>query len=306
MSPSFTHLKALRAKINSKIGKVKSSMHKNKAAVDETELNAQPKCVEGKVQDSTNSDSEPNGEELQEIIAAPKPNNNGKETVVASEPKINGEEITASSKPITNGEVSAQQVMVAPKPIINGEVTMITSKPTISGEEGAQETVTAPKPITNSRAITVTSEPIINSEEEDTQPTIVIPKPTINNEETMVASQPNISGEEGHELGELNRDANNKQEKAAKRQAKREARKERRQARKAKWAARGATFKEKSKKVGEAVFWPTLGVILCPVMLALDACLCIYKGVVWVVVKIVDTLCCGPVLVGLVCCACKK
>lgn len=289
MSPSFTHLKALRAKINSKIGKVRSSMHKNKAAVDETELNAQPKCVMGKVQDSTSSDSEPDGEELQEIMVAPKPNNNGKETVVASEPNINGEEITAASQPIINGEESAQETVIALKPITNGGAIMVASEPMINGEE-----------------ITVTSEPIINGEEEDTQPTIVIPKPTINNEETMVASEPNINGEEGHELGELNRDANNKQEKAAKRQAKREARKERRQARKAKWAARGATFEEKSKKVGEAAFWPALGVIFCPVMLAVDACLCIYKGVVWVVVKIVDTLCCGPVLVGLVCCACKK
>ena len=52
MSPLFTNLKALRAKINSKIGKVKSSMNKNKAAVDETELNAQPKCVKGKVQEA--------------------------------------------------------------------------------------------------------------------------------------------------------------------------------------------------------------------------------------------------------------
>lgn len=164
----------------------------------------------------------------------------------------------------------------------------------------------ASEPMINGEEITVTSEPIINGEEEDMQPTKVIPKPTINNEETMVASEPNIKGEKGHELGELNRDANNKQEKAAKRQAKREARKERRQARKAKWAATGATFKEKSKKVGEAVLWPALGVIFCPVMLAVDACLCIFEGVVWVVVKIVDTLCCGPVLVGLVCCACKK
>lgn len=44
-------------------------------------------------------------------------------------------------------------------------------------------------------------------------------------QQVIVAPKPIINGEEGHELGELNRDANNKQEKAAKRQAEREARK---------------------------------------------------------------------------------
>lgn len=103
MSALFTHLKALRAKINSKIGKVRSSMHKNKAAVDEAELNAQPMCVKGKVQDSTTSDSEPDGEELQEIMVALKPN-------------INGEEITAASKPIINGEEDAPRRDAVPLP----------------------------------------------------------------------------------------------------------------------------------------------------------------------------------------------
>lgn len=285
MSPSFTHLKALRAKINSKIDKVKSSMHKTKAAVDETELNAQPKRVKGEVQDATTSDSEPNGEELQDFMVAPKPNNNDKETVVASEPNINGEEITAAPKPVVTGEQGAQEIIVTSEPIING------------GED-AQQIMVAPKPI-------------INGEEQDAQKTMVPPKPIINGngKETVVASEPNINGEEGHELVELNRDSTKKDEKAAKRQAKREARKERRQARKAKWAARGATFKEKSKKVGEAVFWCAavgLGVILTPVFLVGDLCLCICKSVGWVVVKIVDTLCCGPVLVCCVCFAGKE
>lgn len=279
MSPSFTHLKALRVKINSKINKVKSSMHKTKAAVDETELNAQPKRVKREAKDTTTSDSEPNGEELQEIMVAPKPKNNGEDIMVAPKPNNNGKE-----------------TVVASEPNIDGEEITAASKPIINGEDGAQE-------------IIVTSEPIINGEEQDAQSTMVTPKPTINGEEIMVAPEPNTNGEEGHELVELNRDATKKDEKAAKRQAKREARKARRQARKAKWSARGATFKKKSKKVGEAVFWPVavaVGVICCPVMLAVDACLCIYKGVVWLVVKIFDTLCCGPVLVGLVCCAHKE
>lgn len=165
MAPSFTHLKALSTKIDAKINKVKFSMHKTKAAANQTETTTQPKH---------------NGEEAQETTA--------------TEPKHNGEE----------------------------------------GSELVQHSSC---------------------------------------------------------------DSINKNEKAAKRQARREARK-------AKWAARRATFKAKSKKVGEALFLPAavvLGVIFLPLILVVDAVVCIFNGVVWVVVKIVDTMCCGPVLVCFLC-----
>lgn len=185
MAPSFTHLKALSTKIDAKIDKVKSSMHKSKAAANQTETITQPKR---------------NEKEAGETIATPEPNQNGEE---------------------------------------------------------AQETMATTKPKNN-------------------------------------------NGEEGSELVQQSScDSTNKDEKTAKRQARREARK-------AKWAARRATFKAKSKKVGEALFLPTavvLGVICSPVILVVDAVLCIFKGVIWVVVKIVDTVCCGPVLV---CFLCKK
>lgn len=147
MSPSFTHLKALRAEINSKIGKVKSSMHKNKAAVDETELNAQPKCVKDKVQDSTTSDSEPNGEELQEIMVAPKPNNNGEEIMITPKPNNGGEQIMVAPKPNNN----SKETVVASKPNINSEEITAASNPIINGEEIAQEIIVTSKPITNSK-----------------------------------------------------------------------------------------------------------------------------------------------------------
>lgn len=181
MAPSFTHLKALSTKIDAKINKVKSSMHKTKAAANQTE---------------TTTQTEPNEEEAGE-------------TVATSEPKHNGEE--------------------------------------------AQDTM---------------------------------------------ATEPKNNGKEGSELTQHSScDSITKNEKAAKRQARREARK-------AKWAARRATFKAKSKKVGEALFLPAavvLGVIFSPVILVVDAAICIFNGVVWVVVKIVDTMCCGPVLVCFLC-----
>lgn len=111
--------------------------------------------------------------------------------------------------------------------------------------------------------------------------------------ETMATSEPDHSGEEGHELVQhTSCGSPTKQEKAAKRQ-------ERREARKAKWAARRASFKTKSKKVAEALFLPTavvLGIIFSPVILAVDAVICIFRGVVWLVVMI-GNLMCVPIVV---------
>lgn len=108
------------------------------------------------------------------------------------------------------------------------------------------------------------------------------------------------TGEDGHELTPPKRcDTTNKQQKAANKQARREARK-------AKWAARRTTFKANAKKVGEALFLPAAvvgGIIFGPVILVVSFILTVVKMVVWLVMKILDLLCCGPVVV---CFACKK
>lgn len=264
MSPSFT-LKTLIAKVDSKVDKVKSKVHKVKRRMHKTKAAA----------DET------------ENIPLPKLNEDKVEetTVATSEPKKNGgvvqENIITSAPNNNNGD--AQENIITSEPETNGNMAenIIISEPETNGK--AQE-------------IIINSEPNKNGSE--TQENAITSEPNTNGDEAKVSnatSEPETNGDEGHQpVQRTSCDSKNKYEKAAKRQA-------RRDARKAKWAA----VRAKAKKIGEAMFLPVamvVGIIFSPLILAVNVVVCIFKGVVWLVVKIVDLVCCGPVLV---CFACK-
>lgn len=158
-----------------------------------------------------------------------------------------------------------------------------------------------PEPKTNGGK----AQEIINSEPNDnggdTQENAINSEPKANGDEakdTNATSEPETNGDEGHQpVQHTSCDKKNKHEKAAKRQA-------RRDARKAKWATRLAAFKAKAKKVGEALFFPValvVGIIFSPLILAMSVIVYILKGVAWLVVKILDLVCCGPVLLCFIC-----
>lgn len=139
--------------------------------------------------------------------------------------------------------------------------------------------------------------------------TVVANMPMPANYNTKFVNEPIRSDKDAHEAvadvasehtsedGHNRCDTKNKQQKPAKEQARREARR-------ARWATRRTAFKCKAKKVGEAILLSTAvagGVIFAPVILAVSVLFAVVKFLIWLVVKILDLLCCGPVLVCFVC-----
>lgn len=135
-----------------------------------------------------------------------------------------------------------------------------------------------------------------------------MPKPA--NYHTRFIIEPNRSAKDAHEAvvdvatpehtsedGHNRCDIKTKQQGLSKKQACREARR-------AKWAARRTSFKCKAKKVGEAILLSAAvagGLIFAPVILTVSILFAVVKFLIWLVVKILDLLCCGPVLVCFVC-----
>lgn len=119
-----------------------------------------------------------------------------------------------------------------------------------------------------------------------------------NDEGQNVVMEPMRSGEQGQQLIQTTGcDITIKQDKTAKRAARRQARKE-------KWATRRTEFKRAAKKIGKALFLPTAvvgGIVLAPVILVMDVVFLALNVVVGLVVRILDLIFCGPVLVCFVC-----
>lgn len=249
-------LKKLTMKLRAKLEKAKGRVHKKKASANTGEAVIEPNLA---------------NEQVQIVIVEP----------VVVEPKCDANEsIVTGIKPLaTKEEVLA--ITADPKPLKEqDQVTIIKSK------------VTPPK-------ITKEDSQAVVTKQQD--PDIVV-QPMLAEEEVQgISATPNHTKEQGQNIimnlkpaEESSQKVNNpdthqkpsKKEKAEKRAARKEARK-------VKWATRRAAFKDKAHKVGEALFIPVAvvcGIVFGPLILAFDVCLCAFKAVVWLVVKIVDCL----------------
>lgn len=198
------------------------------------------------------------------------------------EPKRTADEgvVTATKPKAAKEEVMA--VTDDPKPLKEQDqviyIQLKVTQPKVAKEDG-QDAVTkqqdqdiATKPIaTKEGGQAIITNP--NHTTKQVQNIIINPKPA--QESSQKVDNPGT------------RQKPSKQEKSEKRAARKEARK-------AKWAARRAAFKDKAHRVGEALFIPVAvvcGIVFGPLILAFDVCLCAFKAVVWLVVKIVDCLC---------------
>lgn len=110
--------------------------------------------------------------------------------------------------------------------------------------------------------------------------------------------EPEQSGVEGQEVSQpTSCTTMKKQDKAAKRAVRRQARKE-------KWTARCAAFKTKAKKVSNVLLLSTAavgGIILAPVILVVDIVFFVLNTVLELVIRILDLIFCGPILVCFIC-----
>lgn len=127
------------------------------------------------------------------------------------------------------------------------------------------------------------ADPITKSQAE----TSVQPKLT-NQGEQGESSEPSQSGEEGEKLKpSANSKACKKLQKLARRAGRREARK-------AKWAARRVAFRARAHRFGEAAFLPVAiigGIIFGPVLIAWDLAMCVVSVAGWIIIKIIDLVC---------------
>lgn len=117
--------------------------------------------------------------------------------------------------------------------------------------------------------------------------TSVQPKLT-NQVEQGDPSEPRQTGEEGERPNpSSNSRACQKLQKLARRAGKREARK-------AKWAARRIAFRARAHRFGEVAFLPvaiTAGIIFGPVLIAWDLAMCVVSVAGWIIIKIFDLIC---------------
>lgn len=248
-------LKKLTMKLRAKLEKAKGSVHKKKAST-----NTGGAWIESKH----------SNEQVQIIIVEP----------IIEEPKHDADESVAT----------AIKLMAAKE-----EVSAITTDPKTLKE---QDQVTIIKPNCIQPNITEEDNQAVSTKQQDQD--IAIQPLVADRNGQAIPTSPNHTHEQGQNIimnlkpaeessKKVNSPGtrqNSKKEKAEKRAARKETRK-------AKWAARRAAFKEKTHKVGEALFIPVAGVcgiVFGPVILAFDVCLCAFKAVVWLVVKIFDCL----------------